>query len=301
MNARSYYTQRLEILYELIHQLRLRELFFLPYKEEEDGKLKSKLPIRWLNAQFVQMLKRHWKEYGFFHKKMNIYGSLAYYKDFPLFSYDWTVKSQQQKLWNDRFQSHLKGYDLFIETDSPNIGEAWVDAKEIKKFFDEFLISYSLKFSGSKGFHFIVRFEDFAHLPLQIYDKKFMKKNVLQLMSELPIPYDKMHKTFDLVTMFKIVAIKMKGILGADSMDTAVQDIRRVVKLAYSLDIKSGLIAYPLEDSEFDNFNKKELLPENILRKYTKRRGLIWRNNNLANYEKNQNCSRMLEYLKITK
>ena len=299
MNPRAYYTNRLEILYELIHQLRYRELFFLPYKEDVDGKLKSKLPIRWMNAQYINMLKRHWKEYGFFHKKMNIYGSLAHYRDFPMFSYDWTVKAQQQKLWLKRFHNHVKGYDSFLETDSPSIGEAWADAREIKKFYDEFLISYSLRFSGSKGFHFIVRYQDFAHLPVKIFDKKFMEKTILQIMSELPLKFDELFKSLDLVTLFKLIAIKLKGVLGADTMDTAVQDVKRVVKLAYSLDVKSGLIAYPLDDEMFLNFQKDDLKPANVLRIYKRERGLLFRHNEMDYQIRQRRVDKMLKYLKI--
>ncbi len=49
------------------------------------------------------------------------------------------------------------------------------------------------------------------------------------------------------------------------TLDTSVTDIRRIWKMPYSIDIKTGNVALPLNDKQFNNFNFDMVKPENVI------------------------------------
>lgn len=265
----GYYLNK-NIQFELIHQLKDRETSFIPI---------GKAPVRWKKAHFIKMLFKHFDRYKFLRQKMNIYHSLAYYKYIPTMSYNTIIQKKQQKEWADDFHNHIYGYDLFIETDSSdNFEQAHKDAMEIKSIFDNFKLKYYLKNSGSKGFHYIIKYDDFKHLNLKVYDVNLNIKHFNKFLQQFPVSYDKLLKVTDLVSLFKVIAHRLKLLYSLDTIDTSVQDIKRIVKVAYSLDDKSGLIAYPLTDEQLLNFRKQDYTPEKVLSYNNYKRGLLFRN-----------------------
>jgi hypothetical protein len=296
ITIKGYYSNY-DILFEIIHQLRYRELCLIPVV---DGK--SQPPIRWLNAQYIDMLKRHWTQYDFFVRRMNIYHSLARYKDFPVFSYSLTFKSQQQKVWSEEFHKRIVGYDLFLETDSTDLNHSMSDAKKIRDLLDVYKQRFYCQFSGSKGVHIYLDFSELQHLPLKPFDisinKKVMKFDVW-VRKHFPVSINNMHKVADLVILCKIIAMKLKLILNAETMDTGVQDVKRVKKLAYSYDVKSDLISYPLDDDMIDNFDRSLVTPERVLRYNNHKRGLLWRNEHVPLTERQEHMTKILKDLNI--
>ena len=291
MIRKSWY-QNVDVQFELIHQTKHRETFFLPF-----DKLKNSTPpIRWMNASAIKFLKMHWDRYKFLDKDMNIYSSLATYKNFPTFSYSWRVKSEQQRVWMKEFHKYINGYDLFVETDSKDIEKSHADTLKIKNFLDDYNIKYSLKFSGSKGFHYIVQYSEFEFLGLKIYDEEIEKKagNFKFWMKNFPMSLSQLKKFSDLVLLFKLIAWRLHTILGCETIDTSVQDVKRVIKLAYSWDVKSGLIALPLTDEQLTNFRKDICRPENVLKAGVHKRGLLWRNTSV---DKEQRENKTLTFL----
>lgn len=285
MISRKGYYSNIDVQFELIYQQMHRETFFLPYQEVK-GKLESTPPIRWLNASAIKFLKMHWERYNFLDKPMNMYHSLAKYKDFPTFSYNWRTKSQQQQIWLDAFKDRVTSYDLFIETDSPDLKIAHSDSVEIKKILDEHKVRYYINFSGSKGFHFIVPYEEFnflRHVPLYSQKIESNVKNFKKFLEKFPIEPD--DSEVDLVLLFKVIAHKIKMLYVLDTVDTSVQDVKRVKKTAYSWDVKSNLIALPLDDEQMMNFSKDIVRPENVIKAGVHKRRLLWRNTNIINRE----------------
>lgn len=280
MISRKGYYNNIDILFNIVHQQRYRETFFLPYSYDEKGKRKSNQPIRWLMANYTEMLKKHWETFEFFEKDMNMYHSIATYKDFPMFSYNWRIKAQQQEIWMKEFKNHIVEYDLFIETDSKNLNESYVDALNIKTFFDKYKAKYYVNFSGSKGFHFVIPAKEFDWLGWDVYNEEIEAKikNFSKFLLKLPVSTEEGKKIFDKVTLFKAIALRMKTLLVCPTIDTTIQDIKRVKKTAYTYDVKSGYIAYPLNDEQLENFNKEEYTAINVLRKKNHRRGLLLRN-----------------------
>jgi intein/homing endonuclease len=120
---------------------------FLPFQKDTEGKLKSTAPIRWCNCSCLKFLDMNFERYKFLESDMNLYFSLATYKDFPVFSFSWRLKSQQQSIWLKEFKKYIVQYFCFIETDCPDIDIAHKDSKDIKTFLDKYKIVYSPKFS----------------------------------------------------------------------------------------------------------------------------------------------------------
>ena len=305
MISRKGYYENYNILMEIIKQQKDgHETMFLPFQRDEDGKLKSSPPIRWGMCNYIDMLKRHWARYNFLETDMNLYHSLARYQ-MVMFSFSWRIKSQQQSIWMQEFKKYIIDYSCFIETDSPDIEKAHADSKDIKTFLDKYKIVYSPKFSGSKGFHFIIPAEEFAWLGWKVYDD-VAEKNVRdfgQLVTGLPCGGDggTGNIMLDKVLLFKIIALRLKTLLSCSTIDTSVQDIKRVCKTAYSWDVKSNLIAYPLDDEMFNNFRKNLVTPENVLTYNNYKRGLLWRNVDVPKEERARLCEKMLKDLGILK
>lgn len=256
MISRKGYYNIIDIKFEIIHQLKHKETMFIPY---DMAVRKPMLPIRWLNASFIKMLERHWEQFKFLEKDMNLYHSLATYKDFPTFSYVWRYKSQQQQIWLKEYINYITQYDFFLETDSEDLNKSIKqDGQTIKEFLDQYKIKYSLKFSGSKGVHFLVPSEEFDHLGIPVIDKKGVYP--------------------DRVKLFKMLGSRLKTVLGCESVDDSVFDVKRVTKVGYSWDVKSGLIAYPLTDEQFKNFSTEIVKPEKVITYNNHKRGMLWRN-----------------------
>jgi len=296
MVSRKGYYSTVDIQFEIIHQHLRRETFFLPYNQH----LESRPPIRWLNASAIKFMKKHWDRYEFLEQDMNLYHSLATYKDFPVFSYSWRVKSEQQRIWLKEFDKYLTKYDLFIETDSPDIEKAHYQTLKLHKFLQKYL-KYYIKFSGSKGFHMISPYEEFEFLKLSVYDKNIEKKagNFKFWIRNFPMKREKLSKFTDLVMLFKLIAWRLHLILGCDTIDTGVQDVKRVVKTAYSYDVKSNLIAYPLNDEQLTNFKKTDYTAENVLKRSNHKRGLLWRNAQVDKEQREKNVLKLLKDLDI--
>lgn len=297
--SRSGYYSNVDILFEIIKQHNRRETFFLPYNIETR---KSSQPIRWLLANYIGMMKRHWKEFGFLYKPMNLYHSLATYQNFPCFSYNQRFKSAQQMLWMKKYHEYVVDVDCFIETDSPDLKLSIGDAIDIKKFFDKYKIKYSIKMSGSKGAHLLIPAEEFNWLGMKPYDKDEEEKvrDFNKIMASLPIKNGEGNGIkIDKVMLYKILSMRLSTLLSCSTIDTAVQDVKRVIKSAYSWDVKSNRIALPLTDNQLYNFNTDIVEPISVLKAGVYKRGLLWRNTDINPAERNRLMNNMLVDLGI--
>jgi hypothetical protein len=304
--SRKGWYQNLDVSYEIVKcQMGGRETVFLPFKVGEDGKLTSTPPVRWLLCNCLKFLNMQWDRYKFLDSPMNLYHSLAVYTQLPRFSWSYRVKSQEQMVWMQEFKNYIKSYDCFLETDSDDIKLSHADAVDIKRFLDRYKVVYSLKFSGSKGFHQIIPAEEFDWLSWKTYDE-VAEQNVRdfrQLLIGLPVGLDGNNGniTLDKVLLFKIMALRLKTLLSADTIDTSVQDLKRITKTPYSWDCKSGRIALPLTDSQFSSFDKSICDPLNVLRGGVHKRGLLWRNTEVPKEERQALSKKMLQDLGILK
>ena len=300
ITRKSWY-QNISILFELIHQCKDREVFFMPYNLITR---KSTPPIRWLMANYIGMLKKHFEQFAFLDKPMNIYHSLATYQNRPMFAYSWRIKSVEQEIWMKEFKNYITALDLFIETDSSDVMLAIEDARHIKNdVFDVMKLKYHFSFSGSKGVHFILPYSEFEHLGLNVYDEKKERlwMNFEKFLQTLPVKRKDMDKNFDLVLLYKTINVRLKGIFAFDTLDASISDVKRVRKIPYSWDWKSGRIALPLTDEQLDKFNLDMVEPINVLKAGVHKRGLLWRNDGVDIKIREQGIDKLLVELGIVK
>lgn len=232
------------IVYNIISQLKYRYLSIIKQSKKDP---KKKILSRYYMGYSLDLFRDSLKRNGAFDDTSSkIYFDLATYKDengfTPIFSFDKQQRKEQKKLFsgdpnknNGQYLKLIKSYDFAIDIDCKNLKTAWKDTKRIKGIFDEYKLPYSLRFSGSKGFHFVI-------------DSRFIDLKI---------------KTIDLPDLFgTIVQNLAKDEWGVDkkgnpkgNIDFSIYDARRILKLAYSLCNNDGVeyVCLPLSDENFNN------------------------------------------------
>jgi hypothetical protein len=268
---RQYYIDR--TLFEMIKVARGREIALLGQKGA----------IRHIKAHALYFLKENFKAFNFFDGTRNIYYSLAHLENMPMFSFVPSIRVIQQESFNQNFLQYFKGIDLGMDFDEgckycrdknyctkhkkmislkicsicsgyeTNFDDVYGDTKRIKFLFDEWCLPYQLKFSGS-GFHINIEW-------------KYIKDSldVIQRVSQLQNGRLQSSAEVETVTLSKWFISELAEILNCPTLDTSVTDIRRIWKMPYSIDIKTGNVALPLTDSQFANFNFDMVKPENVI------------------------------------
>jgi len=247
---RNDYYKKDFILFEIVKNLGGRETVLLPSKVVLGGELKA-IPVRCIKAHSIDFLKKNFEAFNFYKKPLNIYGSVAGFEGMPMFSYAPKIrKKQQEDFFNSTFSVYWVSYDFFIDIDADSLKDAYEDAKKIKRIFDDLKLSYSLRFSGSRGFHFVIPDALFYDKPLRLIDK---------------------------VKLCKLIASNIKGIEDIQGIDLSVYQPQRVLKVPYSLE---GLnVCLPLNDRQFNSFKVENMNVDSVLRDINIRyRGLQQRN-----------------------
>ena len=237
MDKNEYYSHK-EVLYEMVKTMQGREVAFLG----------EKLNVRCIKAHSVGYLLKNMDAFNFKDKKLNIYHSLAYLVNMPMFNYAMEKRRIQQTSFNNSFDDYYKGYDFAFDFDAK--GESWIkpykDCNVLKTLFDQYGVPYSLKFSGS-GFHLSINHVFIPNSSLKAHE------------------------------LCQALAFRIKSIFQLESLDESIYDKRRVWKAPYSYDVKTGNIALPLNNSQFDNFSIDIVNPENVIKYGVRDRGLIER------------------------
>lgn len=239
------------VLYELVKYCYGREFVIL-------GDLK----VRGMMINQLAYLKRHMKRYNFTIGKNNLYMSVAKVYGLRCYSYDPKVRSQQLKELSVQWDNMITGYDFVFDFDGKGTStdgdeclmNAYNDCKILKSLLDSYGIPYIVKCSGS-GFH--IRIED-EHI------------NTVQ-------PFCGVHPRIEFCR--KVVNL-LKDLYALETLDVSIYDSRRIWKVPYSLDYKTGNVAMPFTDKEFEQFVPGNVCPvnekfisiikrkENIMRKY---------------------------------
>ncbi|KKN77154.1 hypothetical protein LCGC14_0363510 [marine sediment metagenome] len=282
-----YYIDR--ILFEMVKVGKGREMAFI----------NNKGAIRHIKAHALYYLKENFKAFHFYDNPRNIYYSLAHLENMPMFSFVPIVRKQQQEVFNQNFQQYFKGMDFGIDFDESckycegkhncikhekmtnkeicskcedyetNFDVLYNDVKRVKTSFDDYGLPYQLKFSGS-GFHINIEWK-------YIKDCMDIAKRIKRLQSS---------SAEDCIALLKWFLSELSDIFNATSLDTSVTDIRRIWKMPYSIDIKTGNVALPLTGQQFRNFNFDIVKPENVI-DTVRNRGLLERkgtSENLKNF-----------------
>jgi hypothetical protein len=237
MDYETYYAKG-EILFEMVKLMKGREVVFLG----EDG------AVRNIKAHNLGYLQSNMNAFNFFNKRYNLYISVAAYNNLPLMSYDPMQRSDQRKAFNDNFQDYLIDYDFFMDFDAKDfdhIKDAQSDCIIIHNILKDNGIYHNIMFSGNKGFHLVV--------PGQYIDMKIDKR----------------------ISCFKRLVARLCLIYNLKTPDKTVYDYRRIRKVPYSMDIKSGKIVLPLDDAQLHGFNADVVTPELYDFSRFRNRGLI--------------------------
>ena len=252
---RNDYYQIPEVLYEIVKCLKARETAFLGINKN----------IRCIKAHSVEFLKTNMQNLGFFNEPYNIYYSLASLNNMPVFTFNLKKRIIQQNEFNKEFKKYVIGYDIGMDFDAHHYDsidqksiiipyqELYDDVKKTKDLFDEYNLPYSLKVSGS-GFH------------INIADWVFNNEKDKPLFAR---------KFID----------TLKIILNIRSLDVSTPDLRRVWKVPYSFDSKTGNIALPLDDTQFQNFNYGIVNPGMVIDNGIRNRGIMQRKGTIKNFQ----------------
>ena len=255
------------VLFEIVKSLQDREVCFITKKDDPQKKM-----VRYLKAFKVDYLKRHFDWINFSTHLANMYQSVAKLEDIPTFSYDMRVRTQETnyKKFNEDYINHVIGYDLFLDFDGKEDFETCHrEAQEMKKIFDENKIPYWIMNSSSNGFHF--------HIPAEYMPEMEVKENIAYLNNFL---------------------YNIKGIYDLKTLDETVIDLKRICKVPYSF-VNDGTVCLPLNDTQFEMFNKESVKAMTVLRNITlKNRGLLLRKHNLTDEQLKDNVKTFLEEFK---
>ena len=214
-----------DVMFNIIDRMKYREGVFL----------RKNLVHRCLKINKIDYFFKNATRYHFFTKEpFNLYSSLAHYPNLPMFSFNIAEKRKQMDEFNIAFPQYMTGYDFLIDIDNEDLDLAYSSAYKVKQILDRRKIIYWCCFSGKKGWHFRVDFQDFP-----------------QEMKELEFS--------TLAKKFKLFAENLKDIENIPDIDTTIFDLRRIAKTPYSVVYPDYLVALPLTDIQFKDFNIKEM------------------------------------------
>lgn len=273
----QWYAPNSPAMYEMVKTMFGREVAILNGKSFMPLFEKHATSVRMIKAHAVSYLQKNFEAFDFYNKPYNIYNSVGYFENMPMGSFSPILRKQQQNAFFDNiaFDLCLKGYDFFLDLDAQKIDrkekisdvpanevvenikdyylidEMYSDAKRLKKILDDFGLQYSVKFSGLKGFHFIIK------------DENIFPKNIT--------PKEK-------VLLAEKLALNLKGIEDIPCLDDSIYDKTRILKTAYSLE--GYLVSLPLTDQQFNLWDISKMRIDSVIKEIVIRnRGLLERPN----------------------
>lgn len=196
----------------------------------------------------------------------------------------WSNPLQLKPLMSRKELDELRtGWDLVLDIDCKFLEYSKIAADLIVQALKHHSItSYSVKFSGNKGFHIGVPYEA---LPKQINgaDIKllfpeaakraalYVKEKISTLLGQRIL---KLEGSFQKVAAKTGLSIKdiaategNKASLNAEpflAIDTLLISSRHMYRMPYSLHEKSGLVSIPINPEKILNFSKEQAMPENV-------------------------------------
>lgn len=243
-----------DVLFEIVKQIQYRETSFM---NEIMIIPKRK---RALNIYTVDLLKKNFHRWNFLLHGYNIYRTTAKLKNMPMmpFSKD-RMNSKEYIDFKDNFKDYVIGYDFIIDFDShiESFSNAKKDCNLVKGILDEFSVPYCIKSSGS-GLHIEI---------------DCLKSNINLSPEETRIE-------------FKNIISKLKAFYNLKTLDLNIYDLRRIWKVAYTIDIKTGNISIPLTEKQFKNLKLKDLHVSKWLEYNFYKRGMLYKEGKQNSFNK---------------
>lgn len=227
------------VLFQIVQSLKGREGSFLEDKTKSPLFTKKATAVRGIKAHNSEFLLKNFDAYNFYEKPYNIYFSLATFEGMPMMSFAPEERRKQSKEFFNKggFSLAWVGYDFVLDLDNDDFKVAHEDAKKLKKILDEYGLPYSVKFSGSRGFHFFIS------------DKNIFPQNL---------------KLSEKVLLAEKMATNLREIENIKSIDLVIYQPQRILKVPYSLEGYN--VALPLNDQQFDNFKIEDVRVDQVLK-----------------------------------
>lgn len=223
-DAQEYY-KKPDVLFELVKLMKAKETTFM---DLTGGKT-----IRCIKAHSVAYLESNFKAFNFFGSNYNIYTSLANLQNMPMFSFNYEKRLEQQSYFNKQFRDYFTGYDFALDFDGrkENPTNFKVEADFIYEKYNKYKVPFYVKPSSDDGIHFVVPSE------------------YLDLVEDKPV---------NKVKIASMLCNELGKTLYAEFMDRGIYDSRRIWKTAYSVDLRSGIVSYPLDEVEYETASDKK-------------------------------------------
>lgn len=155
------------------------------------------------------------------------------------------------EFWRKNYDKALIGQDIILDFDHEKIyGYAYDDTMKVAKFLDKYKVPYSVMFSGKKGFHLRIDWNN-IYKAFKDDTNLFYKDGRYK-----PKVFEKMYKNF---------ADSLIDILGLKWLDKSCIFRRQPSRLPYSIHA-SGNVALPLDKCQLENFNIEMTKPEEVLK-----------------------------------
>lgn len=250
----DYYNNE-QVIYEIVKNLIGRETTLMGFAR--DG-LKEYV-WRCIKAHNVDFLKQNFNAFNFNTRYYNIYQSVALLKNMPMFSFNLPLRMEQQRTFNEQFMNYVTGFDFVIDFDGDKITDKnfytfdgnglWLEVKVVKHLFDRYGIPYTLKASSNNGFHIVV-------------SDKYLAGGLQEKLQ-----------------FGKRMIVNIKDLFQLETPDVNIYNFRRIWKVPYTLDIRSGAVALPLTDDEFEELktNPDVISPDRVLKMNLRNRGMLER------------------------
>jgi len=168
------------------------------------------------------------------------------------------------------------GWDVFIDPDVENFEIGKIVTKQIVEAFkDHGVSSYSIKFTGGKGFHIGIPFESLPE-KINMQPTTLLYPDMLQKIIEYLKHYIEDMLREELMALATPAEISQKvnkplndivGKNGLDPFKIVSMDIfssRHLFRLPYSLHEKTFLVSLPLRLEALDKFEREDAMPEKV-------------------------------------
>lgn len=236
-----------DVLFEIVKQTRGKELALLS----------PQYKFRCIKAHNFSYLMNNLDNMGFFKRQMNMYYSTCNFENMPQFSYLYTLRKKQQQDFTKNVDRYAVGHNIAIDLDAhyQPLEKVYDKFVMLIKLFDEDKVPYSPRFSGN-GFHIYIPFEYYPDgIVWQEFAGEFLKE--------------------------------IKRFLSLPSLDCSTGDLRSLLKIPYSLDVKTGNVCYPLAPEEIEGFDVAKMNWTYIKKhKIIKNRGIMMRTGNKDTFHK---------------
>lgn len=271
-----------EVLFNIITVCRDREIRLLAKAEDKT------IGVSNIFANYMDLLKKNIglakvgdddiDPFRFLKFNFNLYYSLCKYDNIKLFSFHIPKRREQNKIWSLEAMNNIRSLDFGMDFDSEDWRESYKEAKLIKDDLDKYSVPYTIKWSGRKGFHIVIPYSALPDYLKLVEDSDDSLYEFTKALGETisNIYAGKLTETYPQAPKNQYLA----------TMDLSVFDPRRVWKCDYSYVCETGLIALPLSDEQFNNFDPSMCKPEEVLKNGIRNRGQLMRKGGKEEFKK---------------